>query len=363
MRRIRTYLLTLSICFGTIPLFCQKEHLLGEIKKLIRYEGIDLTSGSATVIGIIDGDSTYTYQLGTLATDNSNSVTDTTLFPVGGLSHGHLVLLAYHMEQLNLIRLNDTIGRFGLKEFDNTPIASLRISDLMAHRSGLPRILTQLTRLKRDADDDYRYYDQEKIDSALIDWVKANGLKKEIQPSHYNFYLLGRILWAVRDKRVHDNGRMVPEMEHTWFDSLSALTGQSVPDFYTAQGRKIGAPHFSGLTPAMGMISCMEDLLIVSKIFLRLSARDDFRKFCLSSELPGKRKDPVITNGGLHIIDAGKSGNLYFLTGVLKGSSAYLCFAPKTHTAVVVLHNSGKPVHHLGNYIMRMINYQFTRTY
>lgn len=363
MRSISTYARTLVFCFFALPLFSQKEHLLGEIKKLIRYENIDLTNGSATVIGIIDGDSTYTYQLGALAMDNSSMVTDTTLFPVGGVSHGQLVLLAYHMEQLNLIRANDTVGRFGLKVFDNTPIASLSISDLMAHRSGLPRILTQLTRLKRDADDDYRYYDQAKIDSALIDWVGTNGLKKDPQPSHYNFYLLGRVLWAVRDKRVHDNGRMVPEMKHTWFDSLSDLTGQSIPGFYTAQGREIGTPHFNGLTPAMGMVSCMEDLMIVSKIFLRLSSRDDFSKFCLSSELPRKRKDPVITNGGLSVIDAGKSGNLYFLTGVLKGSSAYLCFAPKTHTAVVILHNSGKPVHHLGNHIMRMINYQFTHTY
>ena len=344
--------------------YSQKAYIEREIQKIIRLDDdIHLEGGTATVIGVIDGDSVYTIQRGTLSLDRNEAVTDTTLFPVGGVSQVHLILLTYHMMELGLISANDTVGRFHFAEYAGSRLNSLTISSLLAHTSGLPPILPSLVYLKKNSDDEYRYYDRHLIDSALVHWSSTHPMGGHQQISHYNNYILSKILWAVRDTRVHNNGIMIPEMRHTWFLSLDEINKQSIPSFFTTFQRPLPLPHFNGLTNAMGMVSCMEDLVILAKVWMRLCNRTDFQQAFLTPLPKKKKKHDTFTNGGFRIIDGEKSGNLYLFTGLFKGSSAYFCFAPKTHTAVIILHNAGTSQHVLGFHIMRMINYQFTRTY
>lgn len=349
---------------ASLPASAQKLQLENEIQKIVRHEDdIRLNEGSCTVIGVIDGDSTYTYQWGTLDRQGNSLATDTSLFVAGGVSHAQLILLTYHMMQLGLINMDDSLGKFRLPEFSGSRLNTFTIGALLSHNTGLPAILPGLTHLKTEPDDDYRDFTGAAIDSALVAWTAENGAEESRPYSHYNYYLLSKVLWAVKDKRVHDEGRMIPEMYHTWFLPLDALDSQSVPTLYTAQQRKLPLPHFNALTPAMGMVTCLDDLVIVAKVLLRLSAHADFQKTFLEARATRNKKEIRLTNGGFRIVDGHKSGNIYFMTGLLKGSSAFLSFAPQTHTAVIILHNAGVSQHILGHQIMRMINYQYTRTY
>ena len=356
-------LLTLTI-MASLPGRAQRLHLENEIRKIVRLDDdIDLNQGSCTVIGIIDGDSTYTYQWGTLEHQSQSPVTDTSLFVAGGVSHAQLILLTYHMMQLGLINIDDSLGRFQFREFSGSRLNTFTIGSLLSHNTGLPAILPELTHLKADPDDDYKDYTETAIGSALVVRTKESGPEGNRPFSHYNQYLLSKVLWAVKDKRVHDNGRMIPEMSHTWFLPLDALKAGSIPAHYTAQQRMLSMPHFNALTPAMGMVTCMDDLVIMTKVLLRLSVQSDFQKTFLDARTTRTKKGIPLSKGGFRMIDGHKSGNIYFMTGLLKGESAFLCFAPKTHTAVIILHNAGVSQHILGHQIMRMINYQYTRTY
>ncbi|MCO6462215.1 MAG: beta-lactamase family protein [Saprospiraceae bacterium] len=366
MSRIQWYWIVIVGLIQGVPagLVAQKTYLENEIRKIVRLDrDIDIDEGSCTVIGVIDGDSTYTYQWGSLARNSDTPVADTSLFPVGGLTHVHLILLTYHMMELGLISPDDTIGKFNFPIFKGSRINALSISDLLSHRTGLPKILPQLVYLKHDPDDEYKDYESQKIDSALVAWTRQHTLSHKHNHSQYNFYLLSKILWLVKDKRVHDNGKMIPEMRHTWFAPLDTIPSQSVPAFYSAQSRLLPIPHFGGLTTTMGMVSCMKDQLIVAEVLMRMASRNDFKQVFLQPVVEKKKKKTSFTNGGLRWSDGGKSGKIYMMTGVLKGSSAFLCVAPQTHTAVIILHNSGESQHVLGFQILRMINYQFTRTY
>lgn len=362
IRIFSTLLITTAI--ATLSASAQRSHLENEIRKIVRHEDdIHLNEGSCTVIGVIDGDSTYTYQWGTLDRQSKSPVTDTSLFVIGGVSHAQLILLTYHMMQLGLLNIDDSLGRFSFPEFSGSRLNIFTIGDLLSHDTGLPTILPGLAHLKTDPDDDYRDFTAAKIDSALVAWTAENRPEESRPYSHYNYYLLSKVLWAVKDKRVHDDGRVIPEMRHTWFLPLDALDSQSIPALYTAQQRKLPLPHFNALTPAMGMVTCLDDLVIVAKVLLRLSAHADFQKTFLEARATRNKKEIPLSNGGFRLVDGHKSGNIYFMTGLLKGSSAFLCFAPKTHTAVIILHNAGVSQHILGHQIMRMINYQYTRTY
>ena len=361
MRLLWTLMLVLTFSLAE----AQKDHLFQEIQKIIRNEeDVDLSMASGTVIGIVDWDSSYTFSIDNPSKDSRHMVSDTTIFPAGGVTHAQLILLTYHMFQLELIHPEDTIGRFNIEVFKNTWIEHIRLSDLISHRSGLPKILNSMARFKTDPDDEYLHFDSDTIDVHLRNWALNNKRNTSLEHSQYNFYLLSKILWMVKDIRVHDNGRMIPEMHHTYFDDPESHRELLIPSFYTREGRPVNAPHFSGLTNTMGMLTCMEDMMILAKVYLRLSNSDDFKNFCLKEDLTKKRtKDELYSNGGFRYFTTKKSGNLYFMTGVMKGSSAFICFAPKTNTAVVLMSNSGKSVHTLGMHIMRMINYQFTRTY
>lgn len=346
----------------------QKDHLFGEIQKIIKNEeDVDLTNASGTVIGIIDWDSTYTYSIGTLEQGSKIPISDSTLMPTGGLTHAHLTLLAYHMFQLGLISQQDTLSKYKIPAFENTWINRLTIGQLMTHTSGLPKLLPGLASLKSDPDDPYISISNDTIDKYLVKWSEKNPLKTGLPlHSHYNYYLLAKVLWMVKDKRVHDNGRFIPEMDNTFFSDASAIKSlEEWPALYTSQARKVSFQHLNGFTNSMGMISTLHDLMILGQVYLRLSNQDNFRKFSFSSPelMKNKKKDEIFTSGGFRQIVTKKSGNLYFMTGVMRGGSAYIGLMPKTHTAVIILSNSGTSVHTLGLHIMRMINYQFTRTY
>lgn len=350
------------LVFLSTSLFGQKSHLWGEIEKIIKNEeDVDLTMASGTVIGIVDWDSVYTYQIGTLSKNSTTLITDSTTFPAGGTTHAHLLMLAYHMYELGLIHPDDSIGRFNIPEFKNSWINKIRLSDLMAHTSGLPKILPGMVKYKVDEDDEYALFEKDSIDSHLVKWSLLNKRSSQFNHSQYNFYLLSKILWMVRDTRVHNDGVMIPEMKNTSFVDSD---GNDELKSYSREGRLIPHQHLNGLVQTMGMKTTMHDMMILLKVYLRLSSGEDFNNFCLKEENEKKgKKDDSYTNGGFRYFTTKKSGSLYFMTGVTKGSSAFICFAPKTHTGIYIFSNSGKSVHTLGMHIMRMINYNYTRTY
>ncbi len=349
-------------------LSAQKEHLLGEIKKIIKNEeDVDLSNASGTLIGIIDWDSTYTYSLGTLSKETEIPISDSTLMPMGGLSHAHLTLLAYHMFQLDLISQEDSIKKFNIPAFENSWINALTLGQLMSHSSGLPKLLPGLATFKSDLDDPYFSIPADTIDKYMVRWSLTNPYKpgKSLH-SHYNYFLLAKVLWMIKDKRVHDDGKFIPEMDNTYFSDVEVIPlPKELPALYTPLGKKVTFQHMNGFARSMGMISTMHDLMILAQVYLRLSSQENFIKFCFSTpELNKKNKrDEIFTSGGFRQIVTKKSGNLYFMTGVMRGGSAYMGFMPKTQTAVIILSNSGTSVHTLGLHILRMINYQFTRTY
>lgn len=362
---MKTSLLTYLIILYTGVLSGQKDHLFGEIQKIIKNEeDVDLTIASGTVIAVLDWDSTYAYSIGTLSKESKMPVSDTTIYQVGGLSHAQLTLLAYHMFELGLISQSDSLKKFKIAAFNNSWINDLTIGQLMSHTSGLPKILPALTPFKSDPDDAYKNIPADTIDKYLALWSKVNTIDNRSAHSQYNFYLLGKILWMVRDTRVHKEGSFVPEMENTFFKDIEYYDNSEIPALYTAQGRQVGFEHLNGFMPAMGLLSDLHDLIILSQIYLRLSGRDDFKKFAFQFDKPHKKsKEETFTSGGFRWVNTKKSGNLYFMTGVMRGCSSFIGFVPQTQTCVIILSNSGHSIHTLGMHILRMINYQFTRTY
>jgi len=362
---MKTNLLTYIILLYTGVLSGQKDHLFGEIQKIIKNEeDVDLSSASGTMIAVLDWDSTYTYSIGTLSKESNIPVSDTTIFQVGGLSHAQLTMLAYQMFELGLISQSDSLKKFKIAPFKDSWINDLTIGQLMSHTSGLPKILPALTPFKSDPDDSYINIPADTIDKYLAIWSKVNTANKLSTHSQYNYYLLGKILWMVTDTRVHKEGSFIPEMKNTFYKDVEDYKNSEIPTLYTAQARMVGFEHLNGFMLAMGLLTDLHDLMILSQVYLRLSGKDDFKKFALEINANDKKnKKESFSSGGFRWVKTKKSGNLYFMTGVMKGCSAFLGFVPQTQTCVIILSNSGQSIHSLGMHILRMINYQFTRTY
>ena len=144
----------------------------------------------------------------------------------------------------------------------------------------------------------------------------------------------------------------------------SSDSNLSVPALYTHQDRKVNFQHYNGFLHTMGLVSSLRDQIILTELLIRWSSRDDFRNIALGVPVGKVRRgQETFSSGGLRWTKTKKSGNLYFITGVTKGAASFIGYLPQTSTAVIILANRGMSVHPLGMHILRMINYEFNRTY
>lgn len=331
----------------------QRSQLLGQIKKIIRYEAeAFIPSHTGYALGVLVEDSTYHYTFGTYGHADTRSISDSTLFPLGGVTHAVLNLALLQQFELGRIHFADSLHSF--LDMNNRALNSVTIGQLMSHTSGLPKLLPGVAHLRKDVHQPFENLTIDTIDLYLAKLSPIDIRDKHYVHSQYNYYLLAKILQILDPNyTTHfdvSGGQLI--------SSPVDISEQVLPHFYSTAGLEMNLLDFGGLGQSLGFYGDMK--------FLTTLAGEYIGKYRKSPILYGRWK-PVekgatpISSAGFRLYDGRKSGPVYMMTGNSQLSSCIMIICPGTKTAVVAVGNSGYSLHILAMDIMRMINFEWKR--
>lgn len=300
------------------------------------------------VVGIYQHGSTHYYATGNRTGNGSLPVDSNTLFEVGSATKTFTALLLAQAIAEGRVRPDERIDALLPTGVQLAPALrqTVRLTDLAAHRSGLPNLSSDAyfdALLARDARNPFRF-----VDSAyLINLLQHTDSLRGYGQYHYNnfaFALLGRLL-ARGSGRSYE--RMIEE------DLLRPLgmnaTSFAIPGGGNRAGlyAQRGAPQdylvLNAMAPAGGLKSNAVDLMR----YLRACVRPGFLRPALRiAEAPYYSGADRSVGLGWEIGDG-----FYEKDGDTFGNSCLLRYSPQNDLAVVVLsnHQNGALVRSLAN--------------
>jgi len=331
----------------------QRSQLLGQIKKIIRNEAQSFTpSHTGYAIGVLVEDSTYLYTFGTYGRAGTRPITDSTLFPLGGVTHAVLNLCLMNQFELGRIQFTDSLIKF--LDMKNQELNSITIGQLMSHTSGLPKLLPGMSHLRTDAHQPFGKLTEDTIDHYLTKLSPKELSDKQYKHSQYNYYLLAKILQSLDSNYITHFNNFSGQLITSLLDSSRQL----LPQFYSTEGREMNPLDYGGLNQSLGLYGDMRFLTNLAGVYIT-SYRSN--SILYESLTPLEKRASPISTAGFRIYDGRKSGPVYIMTGNSQLSSCIFILCPGTKTAVVAAGNSGYSLHILAIDIMRMINFEWKR--
>ncbi len=236
------------------------------------------------------------------------------------------------------LRLRDSAG------------APLRWRDLATHRSGLPRLATNMTPARPD--DPYADYDWASLQLFLKGWQPAVARDSRYEYSNLGFGLLGHAL-ALREGTDYATlltRRVLQPLgltAHLGFDDTGLLPG------HDAQGRPVPAWHFGSTTAGAGALrGSARGLLRYAQAALGDFEHPLREAFALCLQRQGAGPAPANPVGLAWILASLNGHPLATHDGGTAGFSSSLWLDPTRGRASVVLANAQVPVGDLALHVL-----------
>lgn len=324
-----------------------------EINRIIKNEeDVFVQTHSGFVLSVIINDSTYRYFFGNSSFENGLPMTDTSYFPLGGLTHALIALTANTLEEERPGVLNTPIGSL-ITDTTFDAFKNLSLSNLLSHSSGFPKILPGISHLRSDLDQPYSLMHKDSLLLHLARWYKRNPTKEiNYQHSQYNYFLAYQILYTIAPDLTDSIYRLQLMQQYP-------ANGQDQQLVHLYTDNKIQKPWqiYNGLAPILGGTGNI--IIVENLVHELLKSYQSSRQWLFKFRIDKKNSEKYISNAGFRIQNCGKSGYVYMLTGNSDRSSAIILLCPGTNTAVIALGNSGYSLHILAMDILRMINYNW----
>ncbi len=361
--KIERLLLCLLLLWSSFCLAQGEKKMTKEIEKLIQLEPtLQLDEIPGYIIGIIQKDSSYTYSHGAAQVNVAGPPNPQSIFELGGVTKIFTASLLEILANENLIDLNSLLNSYLPIPYRNPRLDQLRLIDLVAHSSGLPKMPTEFGAQESAPNNPYRNYSKEDLAIFFRDFIPEDG-EAEYAYSHVNYALLEiaiefklqKSFEALMNEKV-----LVPlGLEKSFMrskDSLQVIQGHSI-------GGQVSKPwDFPSFAGSEGMKSCLEDLMRFAQVNLTPTAHP------LSPILQKTHKELQVTDYSKNVFAAKgwhrlqrKKFNILIHTGNTSGFRSFLGIIPETKTAVVVLSNSKRATGGLGFLLLRMINYNWNK--
>ena len=364
---IRYLMPSLVILCSTIVFGQVDQDLLKEIKKIIRHEtNISHDDVPGYSIGVIDENNTFIFHFGSSHRDTIISLTDSSIFEIGGLSKVFTALLFNMLAKQGVLDRQESFNTFLAPEDRNNSLDHLTLHDLLTHTSGLGKLPRDLGARQDEAISRYHYYTKSDLLQYYSSLNEPTGKHGKYLYSHINYALLEIAI----ERRTGE--QFAELLSRRIFDPLQMReTGLSVEEFHTSltPGYKHSgdiAPiwQFASFSASEGLKSSMRDLckFMHSTFFeageIKMAFEQSLQTY---HNVPRSKKTRV--GDAWHAFINKKYPNIYVHTGKTDGYGASVNFIFENKTAVILLTNAVAPMDGLAMLILRLINDNWKRTH
>ncbi len=358
MKLIYTIFFSILICPAFI--FAQNKSLDKLIKNIIKRE-VNFKETPGISIGIIDPDSTYTYNFGETQKGSKQTPDANTIYEIGSVTKVFTTALLTIMEYEKMLTYEDTIGQYfsELKQ----PVTLLQLAN---HSSGFPKLPHNFGSKEQDTNQPYINYTREDLLAFLSNYVLTKAKGEKYAYSHTGYALLTEIIeeagettfdellqnYLFNHLKMNDTRIILNDEQH-----MRLAQGNS-------PGGEVPAWEYRSFEGALGLKSTVNDLLKFLSMHLgdHHTALDETLRKNFERHHESNFRSDTYSGLGWHIQSPRRRvPDVYIHVGTTHGYHAFLAVAPHSHTAVVVLSNSKKSTSGIGQMIFDTINFNWRR--
>lgn len=328
-----------------------------EIDKIIRYDTDIPEDHPGFLVGIIDGDSTYTISFG------KDTIGNNELFELGGLSKVFTSLLVVRLQEEGLLQFSDKINDHLPSNYKNELLDKFTIEDLLLHRINFPKRPSDLASKQIDHKDIYAYYTAEDLLNFYKTFVpnKEKGkYKPKLHYSHISYALLGIIIERVTDKDYSEVLVSKVLQSLSLQETFPNHQNQEITTGYNLAAKIPPLRDYNNFTSSEGMISSMSDLILFTKKNIEA---DQYPLLLKGQEITEKSKISKSLRRTLawYILKSRKTGAIFTHSGGSARHKAYIHYKKETKTGVIILSRSSAGTEELGMLVLRLINKNWKR--
>jgi CubicO group peptidase (beta-lactamase class C family) len=382
--RIPKYIYFSMIHIGLIPnLLAQStltptaQKLKSQIEMILAHElNADTSKRAGFVVGMIDGDSTWTFGFGRADRSQKEPPNAKHIFAMGSASQIFVASLYQIAVEKGLIIPTNQVNFYlnPNQQFDAGN--KITIQQLVQHTSGLPKLPPAFGLIEKDVAQPYLDYDCEQFINDLKSLDSNHLQMNQYVHSNLNYALLGLILrqtfkdstsnetqpyadWAMILK---NNLFDVAQMPHTGVYVRQEDKNLEMAGYNLAQ-KKVTPAECNCMTPALKAHADMDDLLQFLKIHIGLNnpALSNTLAPMTANSVPTKMDKRTSMAIGWHVQRENKHTEIAITSGHTNGNAVFMAFVKNTKTGVIVLTNSKNGHNQLGYLILKMMNRQWKR--
>jgi CubicO group peptidase (beta-lactamase class C family) len=305
----------------------------------------------------IDQDGMTFFQSGSFDGANSRPITADTKFEIGSLSKVFTGLLLAESERLGKVSRNDSAAKYLLPadDPDQAALAKITLLSLTTHRSGLPRLPSNIGPNPDATADPYATYDRAMLVRALRYYGATARVGEKAVYSNFGAAVLGEALaaaWGTTyTTALHEHILAPLGMKQT----SVGLAGEPPPDDLAPghnAGKRVPNWTFQAFAPCGAIRSSARDMAVFISAALgqpNSPLRASFRTTVAPLQPFGDTGDHI--GMGWMIADA-EDPPFVWHNGATAGSHAFMAFSPKQKTGIVILANFQKASEGLGTELL-----------
>jgi CubicO group peptidase (beta-lactamase class C family) len=359
-----------------------KQQLKEEIDKIIHFDtDISHDKIPGYVIGIIVGDSVFTYGYGQKSKESLETPNANTLFEIGSVTKLFTASLTGLLADEGLLSHETPLNKYLPEAYQNPKLDKITIGSLLTHTSGLPKMPTLFGVHESETDNPYAHYSKDLLLEFYSKYEpeisKIPSDKKKKKPkgqhetdvaynySHLNYALLevaieevsGQSFSTLLEQRIFNKIGMSNSFVDVPKDTVVLNVG------YSRNGMEATPWEFASFAASQGMKSTAHDLIRFLQMHLK-NPSDTLSLSFYNNTLPavqtGLSEDGAM-GYGWHILHQKKYYDIFLHAGSTGGHRAFVGFIRETKTGVVILSNSENSMGGLGYLLLRLINFNWKK--
>jgi D-alanyl-D-alanine-carboxypeptidase/D-alanyl-D-alanine-endopeptidase len=311
-------------------------------------------------IELLANGETRTLGRGRIAGDRPSPPTGDTIFEIGSITKVFTATALADLAQEGLVSLDDPVQRH-LPTWVELPVRDRAVTllDLATHRSGLPRLPGGMLRLAlKERHNPYANFSVEELHAAVAT-ARLRRPGSRIRYSNFGFGLLGEAL-AVRAGTTYEelvSERILRPLGMT--DTMISVPLDRADRFaqgHNRRGHSVSYWDLPSLPGAGAFRSTVDDIL--KFLALQLDPGDSrLANAARMTHEPRARRRILSVGLGWFMLplQRGRPHQVIWHDGGTGGFRSVAGFVAETRTAVVVLSNSSRSVHTIGQEILREV--------
>lgn len=348
-------LIIIFLCFQ-ISIYAQDSaQFRQQIAKMLYHEmSVDTAALPGFVIGVVDGDSVFKFGFGRADRHYPARPTPDMVFELGGLTHAFTATMIAKLELVGKIQLNKPINTYLTQnqrfEYGNF----ITIRQLLTHTSRLPKLPDNLGSEERDIEQPYADYSKENLFAFLQSFSPDTIVPSQYLFSHINYAVLECIIENIEKQSFKYCFKKIflPTLSNRTFLGEKKDSNVVWAVGHDAVGNRAMPKNYATFSGALGVNSCLDDLLI----FMKLNLKDKFFENLHKPEFETIMDKNTKVAKGWHVTKQNKRTSVVVQSGTTRGFSAVMMFVPRTQTGVIILANAKINMSRIALLILQGVN-------